>query len=136
MTVILEGRFDCPQATLEMLQRQARVWTDGRFFDEAQRDWDPEGELIAPGNRVPFADLARVVEAFHRDFTGLRVTITSAFQSPSGWIGLEWRWDVARRSDGVRSVTPDAIIVERQDGLIRSWREYFDTAGAVETHHA
>ncbi|MFP4237953.1 MAG: hypothetical protein ACLFRZ_01500 [Rhodosalinus sp.] len=135
MSVILNGIFDCSQDTLEMLQRQARVWTEGHFGPEAQRDWDPLGELTAPGNVVPFARLARVVEDFHRDYTGLRVVITSAFESPSGWIGLEWTWDVARRSDGARSVTPDAIIVERRKGLILSWREYFDTAGAVEAHH-
>ncbi len=135
MAVIFNGRFDCAEPTLAMLERQARVWTDGRFGIDAQRDWDLGGELTAPGARVPFADLARVVADFHRDFVGLRVTITSAFESPSGWVGLEWAWDVTRRSDGARSVTPDAIIVERRAGLILSWREYFDTAGAVESHH-
>lgn len=135
MTVILDGSFDCPRATLDMLERQARIWVDGRFTEAARGDWHPEGELTAPGARVPLAELAGVIEAFHRDFGDLRVTITSAFESPGGWIGLEWLWEVTRRSDGARSATPDAIIVERRDGLILSWREYFDTATAVEPHH-
>lgn len=135
MSVVFDGRFDCADATLRMLERQAGVWVEGRFAGAAVSDWDPAGELIAPGARVPFADLARVVEAFHRDFGDLRVTVTAAFETPSGWLGVEWLWDVARRSDGARSVTPDAIIVERRRGLIVSWREYFDTAGTVEPHH-
>lgn len=134
MSFVFDGRFDCPPETLSMIERQARAWITGDFTPAAA-DWHPESALTAPGNLVPFADLPDTVAAFHRDFGDLRVTVTSAFESPGGWIGLEWLWDVARRQDGLRSVTPDAIIVERKDGLILFWREYFDTVGAVERHH-
>lgn len=134
MSIRFDGDFDCPPATLEMIERQAHAWVDGNF-GHAAADWHPEGALTAPGNRVPFADLPSEIAAFHRDFVDLRITVTSAFESPGGWIGLEWLWDVARRADGARSATPDAIIVARRDGLIWEWREYFDTAGAVEQHH-
>ena len=134
MSVVFDGDFDCPQATLEMIERQARAWVDGNFAPAAT-DWHPKGVLTAPGNRVPVANLPKEIAAFHRDFGDLCVTVTSAFESPGGWVGLEWLWDVARRADGARSVTADAIIVVRRDGLIREWREHFDTAGAVEQHH-
>ncbi len=46
-----------------------------------------------------------------------------------------WRADLA--GDGARSLTEDAILVDLdEDGLILFWREYFDTASAVEDHHA
>lgn len=133
MSVSFEGTFDCGDATLTMIRRQALAWTEADF-GPAAADWHPEGELTAPGARVPLADLPAEIATFHRSFGDLRITVTSAFESPAGWVGIEWLWDVARLSDGRRSATPDAIVVERRDGLILSWREYFDTAGAVEAH--
>lgn len=128
-----DALLDCPEATLAMLERQARAWISGDFAPAAP-DWHPEGELLAPGNRVPLAAMADTIRAFHADFTDLAITITSAFAAPGGTlIGLEWLWEVTRRADGARSATPDGIVVEMEDGVIRSWREYFDTAGAVET---
>ena len=135
MSVVLDGAFDCAEATLALIERQARAWVDGDF-GPAARDWHPDGELTAPGNRVGLADLPETIARFRAEYGDLHVTVTSAFDSASGWIGLEWLWDVRRLADGARSITPDAIIVERREGLILSWREYFDTAGAVETHHS
>ena len=118
-----------------MLARQAEAWTSGDF-SRAASDWHPDGVLTAPGNRVPLADLAETVRRFHADYGDLQVTITNAFTSRNGErIAVEWLWAVTRRSDGARSVTEDAIIIDLDGGLIRSWREYFDTASAVEDHH-
>ena len=119
----------------EMLERQAAAWTTGDF-SAAAADWHPDGILTAPGNRVALADLAGTVRQFHLDYGDLDVTITNAFLSADGRkIALEWLWAVTRRRDGARSVTPDAIVVDLEDGLIASWREYFDTASAVEDYH-
>ncbi len=123
-------------ALLAMLNRQAEAWRTGDFA-AAAADWHPEGVLTAPGNRVRFAALAETVRRFHDDYGDLRVTITNAFASADGRrIALEWLWDVTRRRDAARSITADAILVDLDNGLIRSWREYFDPAGAVEEHHA
>lgn len=125
----------CDEPVRMLLERQARAWVEGDF-SLAAADWHPDGVLAAPGNRVGFADLPRTVVDFHRDYGELHVTITNAFASADGRkIALEWLWAVTRRSDGVRSATPDAIIVDLEDDRIRSWREYFDTANAVETYH-
>lgn len=131
-----DAQIDCPPEVVEMLQRQAHAWTVGDF-SEASGDWHPDGVLTAPGNRVPFEALARTITAFHRDYGDLVVTITTAFASADGKrIALEWLWEVSRRSDGARSVTEDAILVDLDArGKILSWREYFDTASAVEDHH-
>ena len=118
-----------------MLQRQAKAWTTGDF-SLASADWHPDGVLTAPGNRVPFANLAETIRRFHVDFVDLDVTITNAFASADGVkIAFEWLWTVSRRRDGARSTTPDAIIVDLKDGKIMEWREYFDTANAVEDYH-
>jgi hypothetical protein len=131
-----EARIDCSPEVLSVLQRQAHAWTVGDF-SAAARDWRAEGVLTAPGNRVPFEALDATVKAFHRDYGDLVVTITNAFTSADGSrIALEWLWEVTRRKDGARSVTEDAILIDLDnDGLILSWREYFDTASAVEDHH-
>lgn len=132
-----DARIDCPSEVMAMLQRQAHAWTVGDFSG-ATGDWHPEGVLTAPGNRVPFAALDRTITAFHRDYGDLAVTITTVFASADGKrIALEWLWEVSRRADGARSLTEDAILVDLDDdGRILSWREYFDTASAVEAHHA
>jgi ketosteroid isomerase-like protein len=120
-----------------MLERQAGAWIAGEFDAAAEADWHQEGELLAPGGaRVPLARMAEAIRNFHVDFRDLSITITTAFAAPGGGlVALEWLWEVTRRADGARSTTPDAIVVEMRDGLILSWREYFDTAGAVEAHH-
>ncbi len=118
-----------------MLERQANAWINGDF-SAAAADWHPNGELTAPGNRVPLAALPATIKAFHQDFVDLEITITNAFAAPGGRrIALEWLWAVTRKSDGARSVTADAIIIDLEDGAIVSWREYFDTSGTVEDHH-
>jgi ketosteroid isomerase-like protein len=131
-----DAQIDCAPEIVAMLERQARAWTIGDFSDAAS-DWHPDGVLTAPGNRVPFAALAATIAAFHRDYGDLVVTITNAFASADGRrIALEWLWEVSRRKDGARSRTEDAILIDLDAaGKILSWREYFDTASAVEDHH-
>jgi uncharacterized protein (TIGR02246 family) len=134
--VAADAPIGCAPEVVAMLQRQAHAWTTGDFSGAAD-DWHPDGVLTAPGNRVPFEALARTITAFHRDYADLVVTITNVFASADGRrIALEWLWEVSRREDGARSLTEDAIIVDLDgDGKILSWREYFDTASAVEHHH-
>lgn len=127
-----DAEIDCPEAVLAMIERQARAWITGDFAPAAP-DWHPQGELLAPGARVPLAQMAETIRAFHEDCRDLSITVTTAFAAPGGaLVGLEWSWEVTRRSDGARSTTPDGIVVGMEGGLIRSWREYFDTAGTVE----
>lgn len=137
MTIIApDARIDCDAATLAMLERQAQAWKSGDF-SIAAADWHQDGVLTAPGNRIPYPALARTIADFHRDYGDLSVTVTTAFASADGRrIAWEWLWEVTRRRDGARSLTEDAILVDLDgDGLILSWREYFDTASAVEDHH-
>jgi ketosteroid isomerase-like protein len=117
-----------------MIERQARAWIEADFALAAP-DWHPEGVLVAPGHLVAAADLGEEIERLHRDYRDLAITVVAAFESPGGWVGIEWLWDITRRADGAASRTHDAIIVERRDGLIVGWREYFDTHGSVEAHH-
>ena len=70
------------------------------------------------------------MDEFHAAFQDLHVTITSAVAGSGGrLVALEWLWSASRRSVGVRSTTPDAIVVLLDEaGLILRWREYFDPA--------
>lgn len=127
--------LDCPPVVLELIERQGRAWM-ANDFALAAPDWSPDGVLTAPGVVVPYHGLEAAMQAFHDDYTDLRITITHAFAAPGARLAcLEWLWATTRRDDGESSVTADAIVVELRGGLITAWREYFDTAGSVEDHH-
>ena len=136
MSLAPNAMVACDPSFLNILTRQEHAWVTGDF-SAARADWHPDGVLTAPGNSVPFAALERTISDFQRDYGELVVTVTTVFASAdSRHIALEWTWEVTRRSDGARSLTEDAILVDLDDdGLILSWREYFDTATSVEDHH-
>src|SRR5215203_713042 len=119
-------------AIRSLVDRQARAW-ERNDFDLAAPDWLPDGVMTSPGGEFP-ADVLRATMAnFHRSYGDLKVTITNVFASPDGSkVAIEWLWDVMRKSDGARSLTADAIIVDLRDGKIVSWREYFDLSTSVE----
>ncbi len=123
---------ETPQEIIDLVDRQARAWERNDFALGAA-DWLPDGELVAPGARVPYADLEREVTEFHRNYTDLVVTVLNIFCTEDrSRVAIEWDWEVTRRSDGVRGLTHDAIIVDLVAGKIASWREYFDLGGSVE----
>ncbi len=136
MSLAPDANVDCSQAFLDLLTRQEKAWVTGDF-SEAKADWHPDGVLTAPGNRIPFEGLEQTIHDFCRDYGDLVVTVPTVFASADGRkVALEWIWEVTRLSDGARSRTEDAILVDLDaDGKILSWREYFDTAGSVEDHH-
>src|SRR5437867_3299169 len=118
---------------LALVERQARAW-EQNDFELAASDWLPDGELTSPAGRVPAAEIEQELTDFHRRFADLQVTILKVFASPdSTSVAIEWDWEVTRRSDGVRGITHDAIIVDLVDGRIASWREYFDLGSSVES---
>src|SRR5262245_61333073 len=115
-----------------LVDRQARAW-ERNDFDLAAPDWLPDGVMTSPGGEFPAPILRATMANFHRSYGDLSVTITNVFASPDGSkVAIEWSWDVMRKSDGVRSITLDAIIVDLVDGKIASWREYFDLSTSVE----
>jgi ketosteroid isomerase-like protein len=119
-------------AARELVERQARSW-ERSDFELGAADWAPGGVLQAPGVTVPFERLGAEMAHFHELYCDLEVEIKNVFTSRDGGrIAIEWDWAVSRRSDGQRSVTNDAIIVDLVDGKIASWREYFDPATGVE----
>ena len=123
---------DAPSGVLALVERQARAW-ERNDFGLAASDWLPDGELTSPAGRVPAAKIEQELTNFHQRFVDLQVTILKVFASPdSKNVAIEWDWEVTRRSDGVRAVTHDAIIVDLVDGKIASWREYFDLGSSVE----
>jgi ketosteroid isomerase-like protein len=124
---------EAPPEVLALVERQARAW-EQNDFELAASDWLPDGELTSPAGRVPAAEIEQELTDFHRRFADLQVTILKVFASPDSTnVAIEWDWEVTRRSDGVRGITHDAIIVDLVDGRIASWREYFDLGSSVES---
>ncbi len=121
-----------PQPILDLVARQARAWEQGDFA-VAAADWRADGELTSPGGRVPASAIEAEISSFHENYADLSVTVKNVFASPDGGqVAIEWDWEVTRRSDGVRGLTQDAIIVDLVEGKIASWREYFDLGDSVE----
>jgi len=115
-----------------LVERQAQAWERNDFRLGAS-DWLPDGELTSPAGRVPAPEIEQELTHFHQRFADLQVTILNVFASPDGTkVAIEWDWEVTRRTDGVRGITHDAIIVDLVGGKIASWREYFDLGGSVE----
>lgn len=115
-----------------LVDRQARAW-ERNDFSLAAGDWCAGGMLVSPGGVVPDDELAAVMAAYHARFEALTVEITNLFVAADGrQAAVEWLWTVTRRRDGARGTTSDAILVELEDGKIRSWREYFNLLGSVE----
>ncbi len=119
---------------LALVRRQIALWETNSDDVNATADWLADGLLTAPrGVRVATAEILGVIAGWHREFRDLNVSLQSLVASADGtWLAIEWTWDVTRKSDGARSLTPDAIIVQLRDGKILQWREYFDTFGSVE----
>jgi ketosteroid isomerase-like protein len=123
---------DAPPEILALVERQARSW-ERNDFGSGVVDWLPDGELTSPAGRVPASEIEQELASFHRGFADLQVTVLNVFASPDKTkVAIEWDWEVTRRSDGVRGITHDAIIVDLVGGKIASWREYFDLGGSVE----
>jgi ketosteroid isomerase-like protein len=121
-----------PAEILALVDRQARAW-ERNEFELGASDWLPDGELTSPAGRVPAGEIERELTSFHERFGDLKVTVLNVFASPDATkVAIEWDWEVTRRSDGVRGLTHDAIVVDLVDGKIASWREYFDLGGSVE----
>jgi ketosteroid isomerase-like protein len=111
-------------------QRQGFLNND---WQGIEADWHPDAELVSPGGRWSVRDFPAIMKSLASDYTDVTIEISSVFMSADErFIGLEWTYGATRRRDGARSVTPDAIIVELDDGLIKSWREYFDLSTSVE----
>lgn len=118
----------------ELIKRQISLWETGGKDGSGLRDWMPNGAFLAPrGVRATGESLNSLVIKWHEEYTHLRIQLKSLFGSSDGrWLAIEWSWSATRKVDGASGVTPDAIVVELQDGKITRWQEYFDTFGSVE----
>jgi limonene-1,2-epoxide hydrolase len=124
---------DASVSLRELVLRQARAW-EHNDLSLALDDWHPTGVLVSPAGIWQVTDLATEMAKLHRDYHNLLINIKTIFATADGTrLAIEWDWTITRRSDGLTSTTPDAIIAELdQNGKILSWREYFDLSTSVE----
>ena len=116
----------------QLVERQARAW-EKQDFTLAASDWLPTAVLISPEGNTPAGEMPASMKDYFKDFSDLHVTIKNVFASTDGKkVGIEWDWAVTRKKDGKRGTAHDAIIVDRVEGKIASWREYYDPASSVE----
>lgn len=115
-----------------LIERHAKAFATGDW-DAVRQYWHPDAELVSPTGTWPVTAMRAIMADLGRDYTDVEITVSQVFASADGSrLAVEWTYAATRRSDGARSSSPDAIIVEFVDGLIRSWREYFDLSTSVE----
>jgi ketosteroid isomerase-like protein len=120
----------------ELVELHARAF-ERTDWAAVERYWHPDAELISPGGRWPVAAMETISRDLADHYADVEITVTNVFASADGTqIAIEWTYAATRRADGARSSTPDAIIVTLRDGLIVSWREYFDLSTSVEAGQA
>lgn len=116
-----------------LVDRQVRAWMTSDFAIAAD-DWAADGELRSPGGSAKKSELQASIKDYFAHFKDLSVVVHQVFLSADGKSGaIEWDWNVTRIRDGVRGLTHDAIIVDLENGKIKSWREYFDLGNSVDS---
>jgi ketosteroid isomerase-like protein len=104
-------------------------------FSLAAGDWAPDGELISPGGHLKKAEIQGAMTDYFKHFKDLKVVVKRVILSSDGKeAAIEWDWNVVRIRDGARANSPDCIIVDLENGKIKSWREYFNFGGTVEAN--
>lgn len=116
----------------ELIELHARAFEINDWA--AVRDyWHPDAEIVSPSGRWPASRMSDMMTDLDKTYSHTEITVSNVFASTDGTqIALEWTYASTRRRDGARSSTPDAIVVTLTDGLISSWREYFDLSTSVE----
>jgi ketosteroid isomerase-like protein len=116
----------------EMVELHARAFM-ANDWEAVQRFWHPEAVLISPSGSWPVSAMPAIMADLETTYVDVEITVTNVFASADGeHVALEWTYASTRRSDGARSAVPDAIILRMEEGLIRTWREYFDLSSSVE----
>jgi len=110
-----------------LVEHQARAW-EQEDVEAIVADFASDGVLISPGGRWQGHEALRAAAtAFFAVATEVRITVTRILLDGDQG-AVEWTWSETRRSDGLRITAEDGIIFHLRDGLILTWREYFDTA--------
>lgn len=116
----------------ELIELHAHAFENGDW-DAIRDSWDDEGELVAPSGRWAKQEMPTVMEDLISKTTDIGIEVTTVFASAEGdRIAAEWTYSCTRRSDGERSSVQTALLIDLRDGLVLSWREYFDLSASVE----
>lgn len=116
----------------ELVERHARAF-EANDWDAVRELWHPDAELVSPSGTWPATAIPAIMVDLEANYRDIEITVNHVFCSADGaHVALEWTYASTRRSDGKRSATPDAIIIDIEEDRIRSWREYFDLSASVE----
>jgi ketosteroid isomerase-like protein len=116
----------------DLVERHARAF-EANDWEAVRELWHPDAELISPSGSWRATAIPAIMVDLERHYRDIEIVVNGVFGSADGaHIALEWTYASTRRSDGAHSAISDAIIIDIEDGRIRSWREYFDLSASVE----
>lgn len=112
------------------IEAQFQAWKTGDGEGLAA-GFAPDGEIVVPGKRIlGRAALRAAVERFSSRHRDVSVALHRAVYGHDS-AALEYRWEDTKLETGERYRADDAVWVDFEpSGLIRRWREYWDTETA------
>jgi uncharacterized protein (TIGR02246 family) len=115
-----------PDEMRAAIETQIRAWQTGDA-DLLAAGFTPNGEIVVPGKRIQGHDtLKATVKRFASRHRDVQVTLRQmAFGLDC--MALDYRWEDTKIETGERYIADDAVWVEFEGGLIRRWREYWDS---------
>lgn len=131
------SQLSSPSPDIRSTIELARTAWIARDADALAQLFTEDGILIVPGQR--WQGRARIrseIAKFAQDYTDVSITIDriiidrdSRSERLCQRAAVEWHYEDTERATGKRNRADDAIFIEVENGQIRYWREYFDTAG-------
>ena len=119
-----------PDEMRAAIETQIRAWQSGDP-ELLAAGFADDGEIVVSGKRIHGREAlkatARRFAGRHRD---VKVKVARIVYGPD-CAAVEYRWEDTKIESGERYVADDAVWVDFDAGLIRRWREYWDT----ETPH-
>ena len=115
-----------PDEMRAAIETQIRAWQTGDA-ELLAAGFTPDGEIVVPGKRIHGREaLKATVRRFASRHRDVRVTLRQVAFGPD-CLALDYRWEDTKIETGERYIADDAVWVEFEGGLIKRWREYWDS---------
>ncbi|MCG6134263.1 MAG: nuclear transport factor 2 family protein [Nostoc sp. LLA-1] len=123
-------QFMNPQDIRILIEQARDAWVT-QDVDAIAQLFTEDGELILPGQRWQGKEKIREeLIHFSQQYSDVKIEIHRMIIQ-GDQAAVEWYYEDTEKATGHRNKADDVIVIDFQDDLISSWREYFDTQTPV-----